>query len=201
MTEELGRLYGSLEHMAFTDPLTNLPNRARFHDSLAESTRRHARKQAPFALLLMDLDRFKSVNDSLGHQVGDLLLQDVSLRLKSVLRESDTITRLVDDDAGSYGEKMVARLGGDEFAAILPGVTTLDTAASIARKLLTVMQAPFVIRGHRLSIGMSIGIALYPEHGEDIDVLMQRADAAMYSAKHSQSGFAFAETMQQEQLL
>jgi len=201
MTEELGRLYGDLQHMAFTDPLTNLPNRARFRDSLAESTRRHARKQTPFALLLMDLDRFKSVNDSFGHQVGDLLLQEVSARLKSVLRESDTITRLVDDTASGYEEKMVARLGGDEFAAILPGVATEDTAAGIARKLLTVIQVPFLIQDHRLSLGMSIGIALYPTHGNDIDELMRRADSAMYVAKSNQAGFAFAESMRQGELL
>lgn len=201
MANELGRLYGSLEHLAFTDPLTNLPNRARFHDSLEESTRRHARKQTPFALLLMDLDRFKSVNDTHGHQAGDLLLQEVSNRLRGVLRESDTITRLVDQPPNGLEEKVVARLGGDEFAAILPGVTSQGTAASIARKLLSAMQLPFNIRGHTISIGMSIGIALYPQHGEDIDALMQRADAAMYSAKNNQTGLAFANTMQQEVLL
>jgi len=201
MARELTRLYGSLEHMAYTDPLTNLPNRARFRDSLDEAARRHAHARTPFALLLMDLDRFKAVNDTLGHQMGDLLLQEVSVRLKSVLRGSDTITRLDNETIQELDSKMVARLGGDEFAAILPRVGSMDDATGIARKLLLVMQEPFVIRDRTLSIGISIGVALYPQHGKDIEALIQRADAAMYYAKHNQTGLAFPETMQQTRLI
>ena len=201
MARELDRLYGSLEHMAFTDPLTNLPNRARFRDSLEESVRQHANAQHPFALFLMDLDRFKTVNDTFGHQIGDLLLQEVSARLRSVLRESDTITRLDNETILGLEGKMVARLGGDEFAAILPRVQNMDDAGSIARKLLLSMQEPFLIRGHAISVGLSIGIALYPLHGTEIDTLMQRADAAMYFAKNNQCGLAFPDTMQQTALI
>jgi len=201
MARELSRLYGSLEHMAFTDPLTNLPNRARFRDSLEEAARRHAQAQTPFALFLMDLDRFKNVNDTYGHQIGDLLLQEVSLRLKSVLRGSDTIARLDNETILELDSKMVARLGGDEFAAILPRVGSLDDAGAIARKLLLVMQEPFAIHSHQLSIGISIGVALYPQHGQDIDALIQRADTAMYYAKNNQTGLAFPETMQQTRLI
>jgi len=201
VARELNQLYGSLEHMAFTDPLTNLPNRARFHDSLEATARRHAQAQTPFALFLMDLDRFKNVNDTLGHQIGDLLLQEVSMRLKSVLRGSDTVTRLDNETILEFDSKMIARLGGDEFAAILPRVDGPDDASAIARKLLLVMQEPFSIRDHQVSIGISIGIALYPEHGLDIDTLIQRADAAMYSAKNNQTGLAFPDTMKQSQLL
>jgi len=201
VAQELNQLYGSLEHMAFTDPLTNLPNRARFHDSLEEAARRHAQAQTPFALFLMDLDRFKNVNDTLGHQFGDLLLQEVSMRLKSVLRGSDTVARLDNETILEFDSKLIARLGGDEFAAILPRVDGPDDASAIARKLLLVMQEPFSIRDHQVSIGISIGIALYPEHGLDIDTLIQRADAAMYSAKNNQTGLAFPDTMQQSQLL
>jgi len=201
MARELGRLYGSLEHMAFTDPLTNLPNRARFRDSLEESVRQHTVAHQPFALFLMDLDRFKAVNDTLGHQIGDLLLQEVSSRLRSVLRESDTVTRLDNETILGLEGKMVARLGGDEFAAILPRVSSIDDASAVARKLLLSMQEPFLIRGHAISIGISIGVALYPQHGEDIDTLMQRADAAMYFAKNNQFGLAFPDTMQQAELL
>lgn len=201
VAQELNQLYGSLEHMAFTDPLTNLPNRARFHDSLEAAARRHAQAQTPFALFLMDLDRFKNVNDTLGHQIGDLLLQEVSMRLKSVLRGSDTVTRLDNETILEFDSKMIARLGGDEFAAILPRVDGPDDASAIARKLLLVMQEPFSIRDHQVSIGISIGIALYPEHGLDIDTLIQRADAAMYSAKNNQTGLAFPDTMKQSQLL
>jgi len=201
MARELDRLYGSLEHLAFTDPLTNLPNRARFHDSLEESVRQYTLAHQPFALLLTDLDRFKAVNDSLGHQVGDLLLQEVSARLRGVLRGSDTVARLDNQAIAGLGDKMVARLGGDEFAAILPRVSSIEDASVIARKLLLTMQQPFLIRGHSISIGISIGIALYPQHGEDIDTLMQRADAAMYFAKNSNCGLAFPDTMQQADLI
>jgi len=201
MARELDRLYDSLEHMAFTDPLTNLPNRARFRDTLEESAAQHARLRRPFALFLMDLDRFKEVNDTLGHQVGDLLLQEVSLRLRGVLRGSDTVARLDNETIQELDNKMVARLGGDEFAAILPRVHNIDTATSVAHKLLISMQEPFRIRDHHISIGISIGIALYPQHGEDIDTLMQRADAAMYFAKHNQTGLAFPEDMRQTSLI
>jgi GGDEF domain-containing protein len=201
MARELTRLYGSLEHLAFTDPLTNLPNRARFRDSLEEAARRHAQAQTPFALLLMDLDRFKGVNDTLGHQIGDLLLQEVSVRLKSVLRGSDTIARLDNETILELDSKLVARLGGDEFAAILPRVGDVESAGAIARKLLLVMQEPFKIRGHVISIGISIGIALFPQHGEDTDTLIQRADAAMYYAKNNQTGLAFPIAMQQTRLI
>ncbi len=201
MARELDRLYGSLEHMAFTDPLTNLPNRARFHDTLEESVRQYTLAHQPFALFLMDLDRFKAVNDTLGHQIGDLLLQEVSTRLRSVLRESDTVARLDNEAILGLEGKMVARLGGDEFAAILPRVSSIDDACAVARKLLLTMQEPFLVRGHAISIGISIGIALYPQHGEDIDTLMQRADAAMYFAKNNQCGLAFPDTMQQAELI
>jgi len=201
MARELDRLYGSLEHMAFTDPLTNLPNRARFRDTLEESVRQYTLAHQPFALFLTDLDRFKAVNDTLGHQIGDLLLQEVSTRLRSVLRESDTVARLDNETILGLEGKMVARLGGDEFAAILPRVSSIDDASAVARKLLLSMQEPFLVRGHLISIGISIGIALYPQHGEDIDTLMQRADAAMYFAKNNQCGLAFPDTMQQTELI
>ena len=191
MARELNRLYGSLEYMAFTDPLTNLPNRTRFRDSLEESVRQYTLARQPFALLLMDLDRFKAVNDTLGHQVGDLLLQEVGARLRSVLRESDTVARLDNETLVGLDGKMVARLGGDEFAAILPRVSSIGDASAVAEKLLLAMREPFPIRGHAVSIGISIGIAFYPQHGEDIDTLMQRADAAMYAAKNNQRGLAF----------
>ena len=201
MAHELDRLYGSLEHLAFTDPLTNLPNRARFHDSLEESVRQYTLAQQPFALFLMDLDRFKAVNDGFGHQVGDLLLQETGARLRGVLRGSDTVARLDSDALLGLEEKIVARLGGDEFAAILPRLNSIDDASAVARKLLLAMQEPFSIRGESLSIGISIGIALYPQHGDNIDTLMQRADAAMYFAKNNHCGLAFPDNMQQTALL
>ena len=198
MSAELHLLYHTLEHMAFTDPLTHLPNRVRFHDSLEEFTRFNSHTNQPFALLLMDLDRFKAVNDTLGHHIGDLLLMEVSARLRSILRESDVITRLDGDAISQLENKMVARLGGDEFAAVLPSVKSAADAALVARKLLLAMKEPFFIEGHRLSVGMSIGIAMHPDHGNDTDTLMRRADAAMYEAKNKQLGFSIHDTTQDQ---
>jgi GGDEF domain-containing protein len=196
MSAELHLLYHTLEHMAFTDPLTHLPNRVRFHDSLEEFTRFNSHTNRPFALLLMDLDRFKAVNDTLGHQVGDRLLMEVSARLRSVLRESDVITRLDGEAISQLENKMVARLGGDEFAAVLPSIKSTGDAALVARKLLLAMEEPFIIEGHRLNVGISIGIAMHPDHGSDTDTLMRRADAAMYEAKNKQLGFVIHDPSQ-----
>ncbi len=198
MTAELQQLYVTLEHMAFTDPLTRLPNRVRFHDSLAEFTHLNSHSNQPFALLLMDLNRFKEVNDALGHHAGDLLLLEVSKRMRGVLRGSDLVTRLDDATILELENKMVARLGGDEFAAILPSINNAGDAILVARKLLLVMEEPFVIDGHRLNVGMSIGIAMYPEHGQDNDTLMRRADAAMYEAKNNHLGFCLHDQPQDQ---
>ncbi len=173
MTAQLKELYASLEHMAFTDPLTGLPNRALFQDRLQQMILAARRDDKPFALLIMDLDHFKEINDTLGHPVGDRMLQEVAQRLRAKLRESDT----------------VARLGGDEFAVLLPTMTQ-GHAAMAARMLLQALRSPVVIDGHSLEVGGSIGIALHPEHGTEAPVLLRRADIAMYSAKQTHSGFA-----------
>jgi diguanylate cyclase (GGDEF)-like protein len=174
MTTRLKELYASLENLAFTDPLTKLPNRTLFHDRLEQAIEAAKRNYKPFALFLMDLDRFKDINDTLGHQIGDLLLQQVAARLRSKLREIDT----------------VARMGGDEFAILLPAVNDKH-AAMAARMLLQGLRTPFLVDDHNLDIGASIGVALYPDHGVDANILIQRADVAMYAAKHANSGHAF----------
>ncbi|MBI3595553.1 MAG: PAS domain S-box protein [Nitrospirae bacterium] len=163
----------ALEYQALHDTLTDLPNRTLVLDRLRQAIHAAGREGKPLALLLMDLDRFKDVNDALGHHHGDLLLKQVGPRVLSVLRESDT----------------VARLGGDEFAVLLPA-TDIDGATVTAQKILEALDRPFVVEGFFLEIGASIGIALFPEHGEDVDMLMRRADVAMYTAKQSGSGFA-----------
>lgn len=173
MSTRLKELYDSLESLAFTDPLTKLPNRTLFHERLQQAIEEAKRDYRPFALLLMDLDRFKDINDTLGHQVGDLLLQQVAARLRSKLRDIDT----------------VARMGGDEFAILLPAVSDKH-ATMAARMLLQALRAPFRIEEQSLDIGASIGVALYPDHGVDANILIQRADVAMYSAKHANSGHA-----------
>jgi diguanylate cyclase (GGDEF)-like protein len=176
MTARLKELYENLERMAFTDPLTSLPNRALFHDRLQQLILSARREQKTFALCIMDLDHFKDINDTLGHPVGDALLKQVAERLRMRLRESDT----------------VARLGGDEFAVILPTVGR-QHAALAARMLLQALRVPFAIDDQNLDIGASIGIVLYPDHGMDADVLIQRADVAMYAAKQEGGGYAFYE--------
>lgn len=174
MTARLKELYASLEHMAFTDPLTALPNRTLFQDRLQQAIFNARRDYKPFALFLMDLDHFKDINDTLGHHVGDELLQEVAERLRGKLRESDT----------------VARLGGDEFALLLPTVD-FKQADTAARMLLQSLRAPFDLNNQSLHIGASVGIALYPDHGVEANILVQRADVAMYAAKNSNTGYAF----------
>lgn len=178
MSSELYVLYQTLETMAFTDSLTNLPNRALFYDRLEQSTLTAKRQGTPFLLLMLDLDRFKFVNDTLGHHIGDQLLQEVAGRLQESVRKSDTI----------------ARLGGDEFAAILTGVDDVTAAEIIARKILETINEPINIDNHTLTVCTSIGIVRCPHDGTDNHQLMQRADMAMYHAKHNREGYTFYES-------
>jgi diguanylate cyclase (GGDEF)-like protein/PAS domain S-box-containing protein len=161
-----------LRHQAFHDPLTGLPNRALLHDRLEQAIRLAHRDGGPLALLLMDLDRFKEVNDTLGHQQGDALLQQVCQRLRDALRASDT----------------VARLGGDEFAVLLPE-TDEAGATAVARQLLRVLEQPFLLEGQPVDVGASLGLALHPAHGTDAATLLRRADVAMYVAKRAGGGY------------
>ncbi len=176
MRKELVMQADALEHQALHDTLTGLPNRALLQDRLLQVIRGCQRERATFALFLMDLDRFKEVNDTLGHHAGDIILQEVALRLREVIRESDT----------------VARLGGDEFAVVLPRVDVTG-AIFIAEKIFKTLQEPFSIEGSVLPLGGSIGIALFPEHGEDGGSLLRRADVAMYAAKHAGGGITLYE--------
>ncbi|HEY4485853.1 MAG TPA: EAL domain-containing protein [Nitrospiria bacterium] len=160
-----------IQHMAYYDTLTGLPNRNMLYDRLLNTIRINTDADKPFALLLMDLDQFKEINDTLGHHRGDLLLQQVGLRLQAALRPSDT----------------VARLGGDEFAVMLP-LSGSGDAELVAQKVMTALEPPFMIEGLPVAVEASIGIAIYPDHGANPDSLMQRADVAMYAAKKTGSG-------------
>jgi len=165
-----------IQSLAYYDDLTRLPNRTLLKDRLARALAGARRHQRRVALLFLDLDRFKDINDSLGHSVGDLLLQEVAERLKTRGREQDT----------------VARLGGDEFLIMLTDVKDVPDAAVAAERLMDAMTAEFVVQGHSLSIGCSVGISIFPEHGADCDTLIKNADAAMYSAKESgRNNFCF----------
>ncbi len=168
-----------LEVMATTDALTALPNRTLLHDRLGLALRAAKRDPGTMALLLLDLDRFKEVNDTLGHRYGDLLLQQASLRLQDTVRVSDT----------------VARLGGDEFAVLLP-TSDVAQAATVAHKILTALDTPFLVDGHTIDVGVSIGIAGYPDHGADSQTLLRHADVAMYMAKRAHSGCAIYDATQ-----
>jgi diguanylate cyclase (GGDEF)-like protein/PAS domain S-box-containing protein len=164
----------ALEYQSLHDPLTGLPNRMLFNDRLRQAIVVGHREREPLVLLIMDMDRFKEVNDTLGHQVGDLLLQQVALRLAATLRQSDT----------------VARLGGDEFAVLPAGGTDLQGGSHTAKKILRALEHPFVVDGRNIDVGASIGIAQCPEHGEEADTLMRHADVAMYVAKRTKRGYA-----------
>nr|CRH06851.1 putative Diguanylate cyclase/phosphodiesterase with PAS/PAC sensors [Candidatus Magnetococcus massalia] len=161
-----------LERLAFYDPLTQLPNRVLFRDRLSHEIGLSERAGKILVLLLIDLDRFKIINDTLGHGVGDGLLVQVSNRLVACVRKSDT----------------VARLGGDEFGIILPGVEKPEDAAIVAETIISQLQMPFVLEGNEAFIGGSIGIAIHPQDGENYETLTMNADAAMYKAKESGKG-------------
>jgi len=173
--------------LAYEDRLTGLPNRALFNDRLAGAVNLARRTGTPLTVMLMDLDRFKHINDTLGHTIGDNVLREVATRLRAALRESDTI----------------ARLGGDEFGVLLP-TGNEDRIGEVVRKILRAIEQPIEAEGQWLDVGASIGIARFPEHGDKPDTLISRADVAMYLAKAANSEFAFYDAThdgtQQEQL-
>jgi len=164
---ERKREQDTIRRLAFHDPLTGLPNRALLNDRVDVAVARARRDGDRLAVLLMDLDHFKEVNDSLGHTMGDQLLQAVGERLTTLLRESDTI----------------CRMGGDEFLILLTGITAVDDVIKVAHRVLESIRRPFVLDGHELAITTSLGIAIYPDDAEDMDTLIRQTDFAMYLAK------------------
>jgi diguanylate cyclase (GGDEF)-like protein len=171
LIERLRSEVADKEHQALHDALTGLPNRLLFQRRIAEALV-NAHVGSSVAVMLLDLDRFKEVNDTLGHHNGDLLLQEIGNRLRRILRSGDT----------------VARLGGDEFAVLLPDLAGDEAALAAATGIRQALERPFQIAEVNLDVGCSIGIAMWPHHGEDATVLLQRADVAMYSSKENQRG-------------
>ncbi|WP_374244115.1 diguanylate cyclase domain-containing protein [Zoogloea sp.] len=167
MTRELRESEERMRHMAQHDPLTQLPNRALFSDRLRAALARARRDRSKAGLMFVDLDRFKGVNDSLGHAIGDRLLIAAAARMRDCLRESDTL----------------ARIGGDEFVVLLPHIDDRADAEPVADRIRAALVQPFAIDGHTLQISASIGIGIFPEHGGDDVSLMKSADDAMYRAK------------------
>jgi len=162
---ERQQMQARLQHMAQYDQLTDLPNRGLLYERLKAALSAARRDQGQLSLLYIDLDKFKQVNDTLGHGMGDLLLQETAVRLMSCVRESDT----------------VARVGGDEFVILLQGMMVPEV---VAEKISDAFNSPFILKGHSLTIAPSIGIALYPQHGTDERQLLEYADKAMYSDKN-----------------
>jgi diguanylate cyclase (GGDEF)-like protein/PAS domain S-box-containing protein len=175
MTERR-RFEATLEHQALHDPLTDLANRNLFFDRLKQAILTGRRDGRSVAIVMLDLDRFKLVNDRFGHVVGDAALKELAARLQARLRKTDT----------------AARLGGDEFAWILPGVADRAAAERMVRKLLHSVKGIISAAGEGIEVGVSAGMALYPDDGADVDTLMVRADRALYAAKRAGHGFASA---------
>lgn len=164
---------------ALYDDLTGLARREFFVQQTRKAIARAARRQEMLALMFLDLDEFKKINDTLGHHVGDLLLKEVGTRLRDTLRQEDTIGRLMLADTDDH----IARFGGDEFTVLLSGLIKAENAAQVARRTLDAVSVPYVLEGQEIVVTISIGIAIYPQDGTDADQLFKRADAAMYAAK------------------
>src|SRR5256885_2456697 len=161
-----------IEYLATRDALTGLPNRALLTDRAGQAILTAARSRAQLAVLCVDLDRFKLVNDSLGHQAGDALLRAVADRLQNTLGREDTL----------------ARLGGDDFVLLWNGLKSAEDAAVLAQRILSILARPFTVEGNTLNVGASIGISIYPNDGRDFAELLKNADAALYDAKENGGG-------------
>jgi len=178
---ERQRTEDRLRQLAYHDALTGLPNRALFQDRVGQALAQARRHNTSVALLFLDLDGFKAINDTLGHEAGDELLREVGRRLQACTREEDT----------------VARLAGDEFTVVLPAISARDAAAAVAQKIIAMLSTGVVLGGRAVSIIASIGISVYPDDGDDGVTLLSRADTAMYTTKHQgKSAYAFAEAGQ-----
>ncbi|GLH72990.1 hypothetical protein GETHLI_14920 [Geothrix limicola] len=174
---EIKRLQGQLEHLARHDQLTGLPNRFLFNDRLQQALLQAKRRGTRFAVLFLDLDEFKEVNDTLGHDAGDAVLVAAAERMSHCIRESDTL----------------ARMGGDEFTMLLTEVQGRENVERIATTILASLAEPILVGEQACAVGVSIGIALYPGHGETADALLSKADKALYEVKRQgRNGFRFA---------
>jgi len=180
-----------IHNLAYFDLVTGLPNRAHLYDMISLSLKRGAKQSSKFALLFLDLDHFKQVNDTLGHNAGDLLLRQVSSRLKEAIRKTDGVSRS-EENTSKTPTEAIARLGGDEFVVLIDQVDRVEDAAYIARRICKSLAKSFNLDGNEVRITTTIGISLFPEDGEDADKLLKHADVAMYHAKEQgRNGYQF----------
>ncbi|MDJ0834059.1 MAG: EAL domain-containing protein [Gammaproteobacteria bacterium] len=181
MAESLRHSDDQIRYLAYHDSLTGLPNRAMFRENLEHLIEYSRRNEKEFAIMFLDIDDFKRINDSLGHHIGDLLLQEVSRRISHALRKSDYMMPMpvTLDQAGN----MLARLGGDEFTMLLPDIVNDSAPGTVARRLIEKLSEPMDLEGHEFFIGASLGITIFPLDGQDPDELLKMADIAMYHAK------------------
>ena len=180
-----------IHNLAYYDVVTGLPNRAQLNERLSRTLRSAERNESKFAVLFLDLDHFKQVNDTYGHDVGDELLQEVSERLTDVVRDSDSIARphQIDDDENRF---TVARLGGDEFVVLLGDINRAEDAARVAERIAESVGKPYYLAGSNMNVTTTIGISVYPADGADCETLLKNADVAMYHAKQSgRDGYQF----------
>ena len=171
-----------VKYLANHDPLTDLPNRYLFNDRLRQAIAHAEREKQFLAVLFLDIDNFKHINDTIGHRAGDQLLQGIASRLLFGIRKADSISRISTEEDT---ERMVARLGGDEFTMLLTDTKNVQAPAMAAQRILTMLSEPFVIGAQEVFITTSVGIAVYPLDGKDIDTLLINADVAMYQAKNN----------------
>ncbi|MGK5043321.1 putative bifunctional diguanylate cyclase/phosphodiesterase [Janthinobacterium sp. GB1R12] len=181
---ERKRTEEQIRRLAYCDSLTGIPNRQAFLETLERELVRSKEHDKKFAVLFMDLDAFKRINDTLGHDVGDHLLKVVSERLRETIRPSDLVLRAEHEFEASSGGSNLARLGGDEFTILIPDLERVEDALNVAHRVKEAMRRPFMIEGHEIFVTASIGISLYPEDGEDCNSLLKYADTAMYHAKN-----------------
>jgi diguanylate cyclase (GGDEF)-like protein/PAS domain S-box-containing protein len=187
-----------IRRLAYYDPLTGLPNRLSFTEQLGRALSQAERQDGRIATMFVDLDNFKRVNDTLGHRAGDKLLREASARLSAVLRSHDAVARMGADG----GDNTIARLGGDEFIVLLTDVRQEQDAARAARRLVETLSEPFMIDGNEIFCGGSVGVAIYPEDGADVDTLLMNADTAMYRAKaHGRGGYQLYDKAMNESAL
>ncbi|KKO65329.1 Phytochrome-like protein cph2 [Janthinobacterium sp. KBS0711] len=181
---ERKRTEEQIRRLAYCDSLTGIPNRQAFLETLERELVRSKEHDKKFAVLFMDLDAFKRINDTLGHDVGDHLLKVVSERLRETIRPSDLVLRAEYELGGISGGSNLARLGGDEFTILIPDLERVEDALNVAHRVKEAMRRPFMIEAHEIFVTASIGISLYPEDGEDCNSLLKYADTAMYHAKN-----------------